>query len=75
MTNENSIIQQSNNLNELYNLSDIDENIYAPENRSQNVEIEISEIEKYFFKKLIAHYKVYTYYYNMLIFILFINIK
>ena len=53
----------------------MDEDIYASENRSQNVEVEISEIEKYFFEEPIAHYKVYTYYYNMLIFILFVNIK
>ena len=77
MAIENSTTRESDNPDpdsELYDVSDMDEDIYAPENRSQNVEVEKSEIEKYFVDEPIVHFKVCTYYYNIIVFIIIINI-
>ena len=44
----------------LYDVSDMDEDIYTPENISQNIDIEKNEIEDYFVKESLVHFKVYT---------------
>ena len=51
MAAENSITQNNSDLN-LYDVSDddMDEDIFFQQNKSQNVEVEKSEIEEYFIK-------------------------
>lgn len=54
---ENFIARQIDNPDsnsDLYDVFDMDEDIYGPENRSQNV-----EIEKYFYEKSLLHYKIF----------------
>ena len=70
MTIENSTARQIDNPDsnsDLYDVFDMDEDIYNPENRSQNVEIEISEIEKYFYEEPLVYYKIFIQNYDLFI--------
>ena len=67
---KNSITQSNNSNSNLYDMfdDDMNEDIFSQQNKSQNVEIEKSEIEEYFIKKSLAHWMIYIQYYDIIFF-------
>ena len=66
MAAENSTTQNNSDSN-LYDVfdDDMDEDIFSQQNKSQNVEVERSEIEEYFIKESLAHWTVCIQNYNI----------